>query len=80
MNKYGTSMDKTGINEVILFISGGFFLLLFLLFLGLKLAHFITWNWWLITSPLWAGPVVLFIGLGTVIGIVFLEELINGKN
>lgn len=37
----------------------------FVLLLGLKLAGIITWSWWLITAPLWAGLAVyvsIFIG------------------
>jgi len=32
--------------------------LLFLLFLGLKLAGVIDWSWWWITAPLWGGIAV----------------------
>lgn len=31
---------------------------LFLIFLVLKLTHYIDWSWWLITAPLWL-PVIL---------------------
>jgi hypothetical protein len=40
----------------------GFFSLLFLLFLALKLTNNIDWSWWWITSPLW-GPIVIVIGV-----------------
>lgn len=33
-------------------------LLLFVLFLGLKLAEIIDWSWWLVTSPLWFSAIV----------------------
>lgn len=33
---------------------------LFVLFVGLKLAGFISWSWWWITSPLWI-PLLLII-------------------
>lgn len=33
----------------------GFFGLLFLVFLVLKLTHVIDWSWWWITAPLWGG-------------------------
>ena len=36
----------------------GFFGLLFLVFLILKLLDKITWSWWWVTAPLW-GPAVL---------------------
>ena len=35
----------------------GFFGLLTVLFIGLKLTNFITWSWWLVLAPLW-GPIV----------------------
>ena len=38
----------------------GFFSLLFLLFLGLKLGGVISWSWWWITAPLWI-PFLLII-------------------
>ena len=37
----------------------GFFTLLGLLFITLKLAGVITWSWWLVTLPLWFGWVVI---------------------
>jgi hypothetical protein len=36
----------------------GFFPLLFLIFLTLKLCGVITWSWWWVTAPLW-GPIAL---------------------
>jgi len=36
----------------------GFFGLLFLLFLGLKLTNNIDWSWWWVTAPLWGGFVL----------------------
>jgi hypothetical protein len=38
---------------------------LFLIFLTLKLTHFINWSWWWVTAPLWI-PVVFAIVLFTV--------------
>lgn len=38
----------------------GFGFLLFLLFLGLKLGHVITWSWWWVFSPMWI-PTALFL-------------------
>jgi hypothetical protein len=40
----------------------GFFSLLFLLFLGLKLTNNIDWSWWWITSPLWL-PFAIVVGV-----------------
>ena len=51
-------------NRVVTIGGTGFFNLLFLVFLVLKLTKVIDWSWWWITAPLW-GPigvcVVLFI-------------------
>ena len=38
--------------------SVGFFGLLFIVFLTLKLTNVIAWSWWWVTAPLW-GPLVL---------------------
>lgn len=46
--------------------------LLFLLFLGLKLGHVITWSWWWVTAPLWvpiAGIVVFILGCALLAGL-----------
>lgn len=32
----------------------GFFGLLTILFIGLKLTGYIQWSWWLVLSPIWA--------------------------
>lgn len=36
----------------------GFFSILFLVFLVLKLTEIIAWSWWWVTAPLW-GPLAL---------------------
>ncbi len=58
----------------------GFFSLLFLLFLGLKLGGLITWSWLWICSPFWLPAVAAILILGTVkfasiIIEVFIEKL-----
>ena len=45
-------------------ISGGFFVLLTALFIGLKLTGFIAWSWWWVLSPLWLPFALLIIGAG----------------
>ena len=58
----------------------GFFNLLFLTFLVLKLTKVIDWSWWWITAPLW-GPfgvcVVLFI-LGAIL-VALADGYTHGK-
>ena len=36
----------------------GFFGLLGIIFITLKLTGFIDWSWWLVTAPLWGGVAV----------------------
>lgn len=38
----------------------GFFELLAILFIGLKLTGYIDWSWWWVLSPIWLAPVVVF--------------------
>jgi len=33
-------------------------LLLFIVFMTLKLTGFIAWSWWWVTAPIWAGLVI----------------------
>ena len=48
----------------------GFFGLLTLLFIGLKLTSYITWSWWWVLAPIW-GPIAL------AVAIMFLVVLIG---
>ena len=59
----------------------GFFNLLFLVFLVLKLTKVIDWSWWWITAPLW-GPIVALIGLAIIGGLfIFVcEWLTHGRS
>lgn len=49
----------------------GFFGLLGILFIGLKLTGHVTWSWWWVTAPLW-GPAVFALGLAAVFLVVYL--------
>ncbi len=46
----------------------GFFGLLFIVFLVLKLTGIIKWSWWWVTAPLWGG----FLLVGIILAIIFL--------
>lgn len=39
----------------------GFFGLMFLIFMTLKLTEVIDWSWWWVTAPLWGGFALIFI-------------------
>lgn len=39
----------------------GFFGLMFLIFMTLKLTGFIDWSWWWVTAPLWGGFALIFL-------------------
>jgi hypothetical protein len=50
----------------------GFFGLMFLIFMTLKLTGVITWSWWLVTAPLWGGfalilAVIIFVFILTLL-------------
>lgn len=64
MSKNESSSSSSGI---------GFFGLLAVLFVGLKLTHFIDWSWWWITAPLW-GPALVFIA---VLAIIFVGAILK---
>lgn len=49
----GSSSSSSGI---------GFFGLLGVLFIGLKLTGYINWSWWWVTAPLW-GPVAFALAI-----------------
>lgn len=38
----------------------GFFGLMFLIFMTLKLTEVIDWSWWWVTAPLWGGFAFIF--------------------
>ena len=40
--------------------------LLFLLFLGLKLANCIGWSWWWVFAPMWGHAIIMIVALGCV--------------
>ena len=39
----------------------GFFGLMFLIFMTLKLTGVIDWSWWWVTAPLWGGFALIFV-------------------
>lgn len=51
----------------------GFFGVLGIAFICLKLAHVINWSWWLITLPLWGG-MALFVVLAAIVVAVALAS------
>lgn len=51
----------------------GFLGFLCLLFIGLKLTHFIDWSWWWITAPVWIPAGLVVLGLAGY-GIILLLE------
>ena len=57
----------------------GFFTLLGLLFIGLKLANVITWSWWLVTLPIWGGAALILIFLLIFLLIAILATIANKK-
>jgi hypothetical protein len=52
----------------------GFAGVLTILFIGLKLTHFINWSWWWILSPLWISAIISIFLLLVAIIIVTLTS------
>ena len=63
----GKSRTKVTVNT-----GGIFFSMLAVLFIGLKLTHFIDWSWLWVLAPLW-GPAVF--GIGIILGIIFVKAI-----
>ena len=69
-------------NEKSIVISFPFVGLLGLMFIGLKLTHYIDWSWWWVLSPLWIGPATILIIGGIIlfaVVVVSIMEIITGK-
>ena len=49
---------------------------LFLVFLVLKLTHYIDWSWWWVTAPLW-GPVALFLAILALVTPLAIKETLR---
>jgi hypothetical protein len=49
----------------------GFFGLMFLILMTLKLTNYIDWSWWWVTAPLWGGFVIILI---VILIIVFIKS------
>lgn len=56
----------------------GFFGLLAIVFITLKLTNVINWSWWWVTAPLW-GPVVFALGFAVVVFVIALISVLLKK-
>ncbi len=52
----------------------GLFGIIFLILFILKITHQITMSWWLVTSPLWVGPVMAVILVLFILFIMFISK------
>lgn len=55
----------------------GFAGLLTVLFIGLKLTHYINWSWWWVLSPLWLGAVFVLAVLALIAIIAVAAAMIK---
>ena len=51
----------------------GFFGLMFLILMTLKLTNYIDWSWWWVTAPLWGGFALIFIVIVIVVIVKSLD-------
>ena len=49
-------------------------MVLFLIFLVLKLCKVITWSWWWVTSPLWIAVAITFLAILVTVVYITLKE------
>ena len=49
----------------------GFFGLMFLILMTLKLTNYINWSWWWVTAPLWGGFIIIII---LILVLVFIKS------
>ena len=49
----------------------GFGTVLFLIFMTLKLTHYIDWSWWWVSAPLWLPAAIIIVPLMT-LGLIAL--------
>lgn len=52
----------------------GFASLLTILFIGLKLAGFITWSWWWVLSPMWIAALLAIVILGVALLVLWARS------
>lgn len=55
----------------------GFFGLLFITFLVLKLTEVIDWSWWWVTAPLWGGVALVAAGVVIFFIIILVSAIIH---
>ena len=53
-------------------------MILFIVFLVLKLTNVINWSWWWVTAPLWI-PSAIIIGIALLVVVAFIIETILKK-
>lgn len=66
MSKYNSSSSSSGI---------GFFGLLSIVFIVLKLMNVITWSWWWVLSPIWMPTTLVILIIVVVAGVMTIKEL-----
>lgn len=57
----------------------GFFGLLAIVFIALKLTGHINWSWWLVLGPLWMPPVAILAICGVVFGVALFMAWITDQ-
>ena len=53
----------------------GFFGLLAILFIGLKLTHYIDWDWWIVLAPLWFPIAIVLLILFGILAVLLVKTI-----
>lgn len=51
---------------------------LFIVFLVLKLTGYVTWSWWLVTTPLWLVPTLFFVIIAIILCLGLVGLILYG--
>ena len=52
----------------------GFVGLLTILFIALKLTHYIDWSWWWIFSPIWITAILIIVVVFSILSVIYYKE------
>lgn len=58
----------------------GFFGLLGIVFIVLKLTGYINWSWWWVTAPLWGGFALLLLVIAVALGVAVIAAPTRSRN
>jgi membrane protein YdbS with pleckstrin-like domain len=80
LNEYKRSLQKDESEIVVAekaLIPGGLSMIVFLIFMTLKLMEEITWSWWWVTSPLWIPYALVAVRVVVLLVVLAIQHIIR---